>query len=531
MDLNSCRVTAETVQTPETPSAHGRRTRRLFIFSSLLCLGLLPQLSCTSDDSVAAGGVDAGFDARIGVDSGGNDAGNPGVDAGTLPAPKTTVLVGSTLVSLKKQLASGGTAAQQAALARLLQAADGFLSIGPWSVVDKQTTPRSNDKHDYMSQAPYWWPHNAHPPSDPGTPGDCNVGFYVQHDGIRNSGEIDPPVLTDRFGLHTMIDGVFVLALAWFYTGDARYAARAETFARHWFLDRDTAMNPNMNFGQGIPCQPKPTFGRGTGIIELSGGYLSDLLDGLAILDLGAPGWTSTDQAGMRDWLSRFLTWLTAKQAADAGWADPSQEATSQNNHQSWFDSSVASLGAYLGQVDTVTAAAADGKKLIDDQIDSNGAQYRELARTQAWHYSIYNATALCRLAETANQFGTNLWSYKNDGGGTLALGMDFFVGGAERGPNGFALNPDCPDGSTTQSAATALKCSPPQVTTVPGDGPDAGYVPAFDQTEPFYELHATASEANDPTANGAVRGSPAPGGVDMWPLIPSCRIVVAPAP
>src|SRR5260370_5904708 len=172
----------------------------------------------------------------------------------------------------------------------------------------------------------------------------------------------------------------------------------------------------------------------------------------------------------------------------------------------------------------TVTAAITDGKAMIDQQIDSTGAEFRELARTQAWHYSIYNATALCRLAETANQFGTNLWSYTGSGGGTLPLAVDYLVGGAEMGPSGFTLEPTCNPPNATQSVATMTKCSPTQVATVAaGDG---GTTPAFDQTEPFYEFHAAATEAMDSKAAAAVSQSPAPGAIDMWPLIPSCRLV-----
>jgi hypothetical protein len=330
--------------------------------------------------------------------------------------------------------------------------------------------------------------------------------------------------------LHSTVNGIFQLALAWYYTGDARYAAQAKVFARHWFLDAATAMNANMNFGQGIPCRPVPTLGRGIGIIEFAGGYLSDLIDGLAILDLGAPGWTAADQAAMRAWLREFFTWLTTAQTMDGGLADPIMEAVSLNNHGSWYDSSVASLAAYLGETATVTAMIDSGKKRIDDQIDGTGAQYRELARTQAWHYSIYNATALCRLAETASQFGTNLWTYVGTSGGTVLLAMEYLADGAAMGETGFQYGPACVPPNAGQTPATTAKCTPTQITVVPTEEP-GGTMPAFDQAEPFYNLHAAAAEAMSTKAAAAVTQAPAPGGIDMWPLIPSCRIAVGGIP
>ena len=51
-----------------------------------------------------------------------------------------------------------GDAAIKAAIAALEEDAKKALAITPMSVMDKTITPPSGDKHDYMSQAPYWWP-------------------------------------------------------------------------------------------------------------------------------------------------------------------------------------------------------------------------------------------------------------------------------------------------------------------------------------------------------------------------------------
>ena len=41
---------------------------------------------------------------------------------------------------------------------KLIRESDPALTSGTFSVVDKELTPPSGDKHDYMSIAPYWWP-------------------------------------------------------------------------------------------------------------------------------------------------------------------------------------------------------------------------------------------------------------------------------------------------------------------------------------------------------------------------------------
>ncbi len=399
--------------------------------------------------------------------------------------PKTTVLAGAQLAAAQRQLADGGTPEQRAALAALTKMANGLLAAGPWSVMDKTKVPPSGDKHDYMSQAVYWWPADASPPREPGTPGKCP---YKNRDGVRNTPEVDPPSLTDATYLKRTFEGVFQLALAWYYTGDARYAERAELFARHWFLEPATLMHPNMNFAQGIPCGVS---GRGDGIIEASAPYVGDLVDGLAILDTGAPGWAAADQSGVRAWLTQFLSWL---QTSPVGREEANHR--DRNNHESWYDSAVASLGVYVGRVTAATSALQDAAELIDLQIQGDGSQPKELRRTRAWHYSNFNGHALCRLAEVGRKVGVDLWAHRAAGGGSLTAAIDFMIDGAERGDSGFRLAPTSP-----------------------------AQIGKIEPSELFYELHAAATEASDAKAAAALSRVPAPDGIDMWPLVPSCRV------
>src|SRR5688572_19447812 len=56
-----------------------------------------------------------------------------------------------------------GDAAIKAAIATLEADATKALAIAPMSVMDKLIAPPSGDRHDYMSQAPYWWPDPSQP--------------------------------------------------------------------------------------------------------------------------------------------------------------------------------------------------------------------------------------------------------------------------------------------------------------------------------------------------------------------------------
>src|ERR1035441_9016769 len=79
-----------------------------------------------------------------------------------------------TLADSKAALHSGSTAIN-AALNRLLKDAGVLLNQKPSSVMEKQPVPPSGDKHDYLSQAPYYW-------RDTNSPDEK----YVRRDGERN---------------------------------------------------------------------------------------------------------------------------------------------------------------------------------------------------------------------------------------------------------------------------------------------------------------------------------------------------------
>src|SRR5262249_1738075 len=59
---------------------------------------------------------------------------------------------------------------------KLIREADLALTSATFSVVEKELTPPSGDKHDYMSIAPYWWPN---PNRSSGLP-------YIRRDGQIN---------------------------------------------------------------------------------------------------------------------------------------------------------------------------------------------------------------------------------------------------------------------------------------------------------------------------------------------------------
>src|SRR5438552_2649323 len=79
------------------------------------------------------------------------------------PAPlRVYSLRADALARAKRRLASGDSSLRPA-YDRLVREAAAALVAGPFSVMDKQRTPPSGDKHDYVSMGPDWWPDATKP--------------------------------------------------------------------------------------------------------------------------------------------------------------------------------------------------------------------------------------------------------------------------------------------------------------------------------------------------------------------------------
>ncbi|MEV7289624.1 alginate lyase family protein [Streptomyces sp. NPDC093252] len=328
--------------------------------------------------------------------------------------PDTAVMDGSRLRDTRLRLDRGDPQLRRA-LDSLRTRADSWLGKGPWTVVDKPRPAPSGDPHDYLSQAPYWWP--TAPPTT-ANPWGCP---YVQRDGQRNP-EVDTG--TDRQDVERVFDSTYDLSLAWYYTGERRYAEKAGQILRTWFLAPATRMNPNLNHAQFIPCRYD---GRAIGIIDFSQSYTA-VLDALALLATGAPGWTGADRAGMRRWNSAFLTWL---RTSDFG----KQEAAADNNHGTFYDMQLAALAHATGDKALARRTVLDARaKRIDRQIAPDGTQPLELARTRSWHYSTFSLVAHTRLAAIGRNVGVDLWRHRGPEGQSLAAAVRHLLPAATGG-------------------------------------------------------------------------------------------------
>ncbi|MFI7405832.1 alginate lyase family protein [Streptomyces sp. NPDC049541] len=323
-------------------------------------------------------------------------------------APDTAVLDGARLQRTKLRLDQGDPQLRLG-LKELTARADNWLIQGPWTVVDKPRPAPGGDVHDYLSQAPYWWP-TQEPTAD--NPWGCP---YVQRDGQRNP-EVDSG--TDRQDVEKVFDSTYDLSLAWYYTGKRAYAEKAAQVLRTWFLAPATRMNPDLDHAQFIPCRYD---GRAIGIIDFSQSYTS-VVDALAILGTGAPGWTRADRTGMAQWNADFLDWLKNSTFGK-------EEGAAANNHGTFYDMQLAALAYATGDRALARRTVSDARtKRIDPQIAADGSQPQELARTRSWHYSTFDLVAHTRLAAIGRHVGVDLWAYQGPGGQGLFKAVDYLL-------------------------------------------------------------------------------------------------------
>jgi Alginate lyase len=284
--------------------------------------------------------------------------------------------------------------------ARVLAAAEAYLTELPVTVTATSSARSAGGPHDYFSAADYWWP-------DPQSPG----GPYVQRDGLSNPDNFDG----HRQALRRLSLQVPALAAAFRLTGEARYATHAGRHLRAWFVDEATRMSPHLRYAQAI--QGRVT-GRGVGIIDTL--HLVEVARAIEALG-DASGLTPAERATLRQWFADYVQWMMTHEYGIA-------ERDARNNHATCWVLQVAAFARIAGRDDLVAESRGRFKQLLADQMAPDGSFPQETRRTKPYAYSLFNLEALTAIAQLLTTPADDLFRFTLADGRGLRRGMAFMA-------------------------------------------------------------------------------------------------------
>ncbi|CAB9507102.1 expressed unknown protein [Seminavis robusta] len=281
---------------------------------------------------------------------------------------------------------------------RLIKWADHALHFGPWAVTDKPASScaPSGDCHDYFHTAPYHWPRKH-------KNGTINYGRRAQwRDGQRMPGTVlhDPwSGNFDRTRLADMKNNVTMLTLAYFFTGEESYAKHAAKCIQVWFLDPKTRMNPHLKWAQIAIGSPE---GRNEGLIEFKD--VCFFLDSIRILEK-SNYLDAKQQLDLREWFRKLLKWYDTSNQGAAERGEP-------NNHGLYYDISVTSMAAYVGDRDKLYYTLTRNPARLREHIDPDDwSMPHEMKRTMCEHYQMFTLQGWDTLARIGRAVGVDLWN------------------------------------------------------------------------------------------------------------------------
>ena len=283
--------------------------------------------------------------------------------------------------------------------ARVVRAASGYLRESPRTITASSSPRSAGGRHDFFSEADYWWP-------DPANPG----GPYIQRDGMTNPDNF----VEHRRAMVRLSLQVPALAAAWTLTRERRYADHAARHLRAWFVEPATRMNPHLLYSQAIHGR---VTGRGIGIIDTV--HLVEVARAIPFI-VEAKALSAAEASAVRGWFSSYLTWMTTHQYGI-------DEREARNNHGTCWVMQVAEFARYAGRQDLSDFCRARYKTvLLPNQMAADGSFPEELRRTKPYGYSLFNLDAMATLCQVLSTDTDNLWRYALADGRSILKAVAF---------------------------------------------------------------------------------------------------------
>jgi len=269
----------------------------------------------------------------------------------------------------------------------------------PVTVTAASSTRSAGGKHDFFSEADYFWP-------DPKNPD----GPYINRDGLTNPANF----LDHRKAMVRFSRIIGALASAYKITGDDKYVKQAVIHFKAWFINSETLMNPNLQFAQAV----KGKFtGRNYGIIDTI--HLMEVAQGAFVME-NAKSFDKQTLQGVKKWFSDYILWLNTSKPGI-------QEKTVKNNHATCWAMQVASFAKFCGDENMLDSIKTNFKtNLLPNQMAINGSFPLEMARTKPYGYSIFNLDAMATLCQILSTPKDNLWNFETPDGKSIKKGIDY---------------------------------------------------------------------------------------------------------
>ena len=189
----------------------------------------------------------------------------------------------------------------------LITRATKSLTVKPMSVMNKERMPfGESDKRYYFSCRPFHWHPNDLSEKDRAKL-KAGIYGYDERRTVRIDKQVNPmyPLdsamgnkLYDRSSLYYTVTNVTTLALAWYFTQDARFAQHAVAMIDSFFLSEQTGMLPSLAYAED---------GFESGIMDAKEFYV--FMDALVLLE-SSFYLKPTQIEKMEKWTMRLLTWL-----------------------------------------------------------------------------------------------------------------------------------------------------------------------------------------------------------------------------
>ncbi|MES2651957.1 MAG: alginate lyase family protein [Bacteroidota bacterium] len=269
----------------------------------------------------------------------------------------------------------------------------------PITVTAESSPLSTGGKHDFFSQADYFWPNPANPSA-----------AYINRDGETNPNNF----IVHRKAMIRLSEIIGALASAYQLTGDEKYVKQALTHVKAWFVDSETLMNPNLSYAQAVIGS---STGRSWGIIDTI--HLMEVAQGIFVMQK-AKAFDKTSLAITKKWFADYTLWLNTSKNGVA-------EKLSKNNHSACWVMQVASFAKLCDDQPMLDSLRWRYKNvLLPNQMAVDGSFPLELARTKAYGYSIFNLDAMAMICQILSTKMDNLWEFKTIDGKSIKKGIDY---------------------------------------------------------------------------------------------------------